>query len=160
MSALLKRVWRWFSPGIIGFAVLCAMSQIGNGAWDAGLLLPALGFGVAAGYTGRAVGYLRRPLGTTTAWVLAVTVWGLATFLLLRVPGRCPVELHEGRCSTEEASIWGVNAGLAVLIVALVVEQPRAILRIVRRFRNGRASGRRKRGAAVTARKRGRERGS
>ncbi len=136
MSAVLKRVWRWISPAVIGTVVLGGMAEIGHGSWDARLLIPAVFFGAAAGYTGRAVRYLRAPLGGITAWVLSISVWGLVTFLLVRIPGKCPVELHAGRCTTEESAIWGVNAGLAVLVVAMVVEQPRAMFRFIRGFRD------------------------
>jgi len=128
----IARLWHWVSPAVIGSLVLVLMSQVGNGSFSAVLLIPAVITGSLVGFTARAVKRLRPWLGVATTWVLASTVWGVVMFVVMIVPARCPVEVSEVRCTVEEASIWGVNAALVVVVLMMFIEPPKALARIAR----------------------------
>lgn len=135
-----KRVWHWISPAVTGSLILSVMSEVGHGSFEAWLLAPAAVFGTLIGYTVRGVKRLRPWLGTATTWVAAATVWGVISFVTVTLPSKCPVELHDGRCSVREASIWGVNAALVVVLMMLSIEPPKVFVRGWRVWRNRKAA--------------------
>jgi hypothetical protein len=132
----IKRVWHWISPAVIGTLTLALMSEIGNKSFSAWLLIPSAVLGTLIGYTVRGVKRLRPLLGTATTWVAAATLWGSIAFVTVTLPPKCPVEFHEGRCSVQEASIWGVNAALVVVLMMLAIEPPKVLVRIWRAWRS------------------------